>query len=164
VKFNDIEINVLDQKSIDAAKAQMPGMGVALAVASELIRRIAEGQIVSIEQIPGEYAPLGELARLPAKIPLNMSTLEITNTNLAKDFIAYKEKHFFVSTINRRSSAALAYGGLYAETMAWEWNPATNTRGSCVGQDASGEDSLMAHKRVCENLRTHGVVELPEED
>lgn len=66
---------------------------------------------------------------------------------------------FFVSTINRESSAALAYGATYAETMAWEFDRTTNTRGHLVAMDEAATDSIVGHIRVCEALHKHGSVD-----
>ena len=77
---------------------------------------------------------------------------------LAKSFISCNGKHYFVSTINRESSAMLAHGDLYAETIAWEWNPETNTRGEQVKQDSSYENSLEGHKRVMDFIYHGGLI------
>ncbi len=77
---------------------------------------------------------------------------------LAKSFISTNDKHYFISTINRESSAMLAYGSIYAETIAWEWNPETNTRGEQVKQDESCENSLEGHKRVIDFIYNGGLI------
>ena len=77
---------------------------------------------------------------------------------LAKSFISCNGKHYFVSTINRESSAVLAHGDLYAETIAWEWNPETNTRGEQAKQDESCMDSLEGHKRVMDFIYHGGLI------
>ena len=78
---------------------------------------------------------------------------------LAKSFISTNDKHYFVSTINRESSAALAYGHVYAETIAWEWNPETETRGKIVWQDEAYRDSLVGHNRVVDFINSGGLEE-----
>lgn len=77
---------------------------------------------------------------------------------LAKSFISTNDKHYFISTINRESSAMLAHGSIYAETIAWEWNPETNTRGEQVKQDESWQDSLEGHKRVIDFIYNGGLI------
>ena len=52
----------------------------------------------------------------------------------------------------------LAYGSIYAETIAWEWNPETNTRGEQVKQDESCENSLEGHKRVIDFIYNGGLI------
>lgn len=60
-----IEIDVLSQASITAAKAALPGWGVGLAVAAELARRILSGEVCRASQLPQEYASLGAVFQLP---------------------------------------------------------------------------------------------------
>jgi len=86
------------------------------------------------------------------------------DNKLKQDDIEFNGKTFFVSTINRESSASLNYRSMYAETMVWEINPETRLRGAFVGQDEHAENSLYAHNRVCENLRKYGTVDEPDED
>ncbi|APC19482.1 hypothetical protein BLL42_27495 (plasmid) [Pseudomonas frederiksbergensis] len=52
------DLNPFCQVSITAAKAQYPGLGVGPAVATELLYRIASGEITSRDQIPAEYQHL----------------------------------------------------------------------------------------------------------
>lgn len=74
------------------------------------------------------------------------------STPLAQTYLYVGDKAFFVSTIDRQSSAALAYGATYAETMAWEWNPTTKERGRIVTQDEASSGSLCGHIRVMEAI------------
>lgn len=60
------------------------------------------------------------------------------------------ERAYFVSTIDRESSAALAYGARYLETMVWRWENKTRT-----DLIYSGEGSTE-HFRVCKHLMVHG--------
>lgn len=69
---------------------------------------------------------------------------------------------FRVSTINRDSSAALAPGLRYAETMVWEREdpPSGCTRdGRLVGQSEGPENSVEVHFRMCRALRERGSLE-----
>lgn len=66
MNFKGIEIDVLSQTSIDAAKSQMPSQGVGPSVASELLELIGTGQVTSFSQLPREYSHLGRMANLPA--------------------------------------------------------------------------------------------------
>ena len=54
-----IEINPLNQASIDAAKALAPDEGIGPAVAGELLALINRGAITT-DQLPSEYAHLGK--------------------------------------------------------------------------------------------------------
>lgn len=76
---------------------------------------------------------------------------------IAQTYLYREGKCWFVSTINRVSSAALAMGATYAETMAWEFEPETKQRGPLVAQEEAPTDSLYAHIEVCESLHRHGV-------
>ena len=75
---------------------------------------------------------------------------------LIKSHVFHDGKCFFVSTINRESSAVEAYGMTYAETMAWEWFQESGSRGDLVAQDEASSDSLRGHFRVCEKLAATG--------
>lgn len=60
-----IEVDPLNQQSIDAAKSTAPGVGIGPAVASELIARIAAGTVTSSSELPPEYRRLGLIVGLP---------------------------------------------------------------------------------------------------
>ena len=68
----------------------------------------------------------------------------------------YGDKCFFVSTLNRESSAALAYGATYAETMAWDCDPETGARGVMVGMSDSPTGSIRGHIAACTRLHETG--------
>lgn len=70
---------------------------------------------------------------------------------------------FFVSTINRDSSAMEAYGRRYAETIVWQWDEEKRERGSIVGMGESGEFSIRRHQDIVACLYKHGTVEVPDE-
>ena len=89
---------------------------------------------------------------------------EFVNKTLAQTEVLHGDKWFFVSTINRRSSAALAYGRIYSETLVWEWNRKTAKKGDMVGQDEHCEDSIFAHQRMVQRLFNTGKCEEPDDD
>lgn len=72
------------------------------------------------------------------------------NESLLKSYVFHGDKCFFVSTIDRQSSSMM--GGRYAETMAWDFDWASNERGSIIGQDEAPEGSINGHIRVCRRL------------
>lgn len=74
---------------------------------------------------------------------------EFVNKTLAQTEVLHGDKWFFVSTINRRSSAD---GQIYAETLVWEWDRKTAKRGDMIGQDENCKDSLFAHQRMVQRL------------
>lgn len=78
------------------------------------------------------------------------------STSLIQSQVRHGDSWFYVSTINRKSSAAIAYGSTYSETLAWEFDPVAKTRGGIVAQDESATDSLAGHFRVCEKLAKGG--------
>lgn len=78
---------------------------------------------------------------------------------LAQTHVWHGEKAFYVSTINRQSSAIFYYSRIYAETLVWEWNPETRQRGDLIGQDEHCEDSLFAHQRMVQRLFDTGKCE-----
>lgn len=69
---------------------------------------------------------------------------------LAQTHVWHKGQRFFVSTINRECSAT--EGGIYAETLVWEWDAEVGGRGGLVGQDEAAMDSLAAHFRMVKRL------------
>lgn len=78
------------------------------------------------------------------------------STTLIQSYVMHGETCFFVSTINRASSAELAYGSTYAETLAWVVDVETKQRGDIVAQDEASTGSMKGHFRVCEKLAATG--------
>ena len=89
---------------------------------------------------------------------------DYTNKTLAQTLVWYRDKGFFVSTINRKSSAWLAYGRIYSETLVWEWDSVAKKRGDMIGQDEDCEDSLFAHQRMVQRLFDTGKCEEQDDD
>lgn len=77
---------------------------------------------------------------------------EYMNKTLAQTYVWRDGKGFFVSTINRQSSAQFGYNHIYAETLVWEWDRESKQRGKMIGQDEHCEDSLFAHQRMVQRL------------
>lgn len=80
-----------------------------------------------------------------------------SDTRLAKSYIWYGKQCFFVSTIDRESSAALAYGARYAETMIWIFDWDKNERGELIHQGEDSEGCIDLHMAVCSQLHRHGI-------
>lgn len=74
-----------------------------------------------------------------------------------QSYLWHGDRAFFVSTIERESSA-IAAPGRYNETMAWEWDPTTKERGEIVGMDETVKGSLAAHYRVVDALYVTGTM------
>lgn len=64
-----------------------------------------------------------------------------------KSYVWHDNKCYFVSTINRDSSAP--YGGRYAETLVWEYDWDGRERGDLVGQTGGCEGTIVAHQWMC---------------
>jgi hypothetical protein len=75
---------------------------------------------------------------------------------LAQTYVQHKGRWFFVSTINRRSSAMTETELWYAETLVWEWNPETRKRGRMVGQCEGARNSIVTHQEVMGQLYHYG--------
>jgi hypothetical protein len=75
---------------------------------------------------------------------------EPINTRIIQTYVTHKGKEYFISTINRESSSM--YGGIYAETLVWEWDRETRERGDLVGQDEGSRDSIRAHLQMVERI------------
>lgn len=75
----------------------------------------------------------------------------IATTRVWHDGIAYD-----VSTIDRQSSAALAYGATYAETIVFEVLPG-GERGNIVHQDEAPTGSIRRHQQIVVTLHECGV-------
>ena len=75
-------------------------------------------------------------------------------TTLIQSYVFRDGKCFFVSTIDRDSSSLL--GGRYAETMAWEIDPATKQRGELIGQGECVQGFIGEHQRACLSLYQTG--------
>lgn len=65
---------------------------------------------------------------------------------------SYVLGQWFVSTIFRRSSAAINNAPMYYETLVWRLDSKTNERGEMIHQD----EGKSAHFKVCELLMQGG--------
>ena len=82
---------------------------------------------------------------------------EYVNKTLAQTLVWHGNKGFFVSTINKKTSAMLSYGRTYSETLVWEWDSIAKKRGDLIGQDTHGEDCLSKlGKKTPSKLRLVG--------
>jgi hypothetical protein len=82
---------------------------------------------------------------------------------LIQSYVRHGDKWFFVSTMNRESSALAAYGMVYAETLVWEWDAEKRERGRIVAQGEGGQDSIYAHLAMCKRIAETGSPEGQEE-
>ena len=80
--------------------------------------------------------------------------------HVIKTYVWHEDKCFFVSTIERESSA-MGNPSRYNETMVWEYNWDASERGALIHQDEAGRGSLRAHQNIVEKLHATGK---PRED
>lgn len=77
------------------------------------------------------------------------------DTRKLKSYVWHGDACFFVSTIERDSSAAISPPPRYFETIAWEYNWDTAERGEQVDMDGDGP-ALDQHFAMCRQLFTNG--------
>jgi hypothetical protein len=83
---------------------------------------------------------------------------------LIQSYVWYGDACFFVSTINRESSAALAQGAVYAETMVWRYDYVERERGEFLGQAEGANGSIRMHLDVCRCIYESGRMDRGEEE
>lgn len=83
------------------------------------------------------------------------------NKTLIQSYVHHDGKCFFVSTIDRDSSAMA--GGRFAETLVWEFDMATKARGNIVGQDGGARGSIAKHIAMCQRIFETGLCDEPGE-
>lgn len=79
-----------------------------------------------------------------------------SNDRVIKTYVWHGEKCFFVSTIERNSSAAAAPGTRYNETIVWEFDWEKNERRLMVFQTSCAPGSIVAHQRTVEAIHDVG--------
>ena len=81
-----------------------------------------------------------------------------------KSYVWHGDDCFFVSTIERDSSASLPPPlPRFNETLAWQYDYETMERGDIVATDGDFQGCLRTHFAVCEQLAKHGRVQLEED-
>ena len=81
---------------------------------------------------------------------------------IIKSYVWHDGKCFFVSTIDRDSSAL--QGGRYAETIVWEFDWPTQKRGAILHQDGHIRGSITQHMLICQCLHDQGKPEIEERE
>jgi hypothetical protein len=83
------------------------------------------------------------------------------NERLLKTYVWHRPtgKCFFVSTIERDSSAAITPTPRFNETIAWEYDWDTQERGKIVGMEGEGNDEVTQHMDVVRQLSVKGEVD-----
>jgi len=80
----------------------------------------------------------------------------LKDKKIIQSFVWYKDKRYFVSTIERDSSADLG-PRRYNETIVWEWAENKN-RGEMLTQESDSQGSIKMHNEICLKLYNNGVV------
>ena len=78
------------------------------------------------------------------------------DNSVIKSYVWHNGKCFFVSTIERDSSAMLN-PGRYNETIVWEYDWAKAERGKMIHQGEDGKGCIGTHLRVCKDFYLCGM-------
>lgn len=84
---------------------------------------------------------------------------EHKDKTLVQTYVWHGDKVFFVSTINRVSSAALANGATYSETLVWDCGANAGDKRRLIGSDSHLTDSIYAHQRMVQRIFDTGSCE-----
>ena len=87
----------------------------------------------------------------------------MSDTRLIKSYVWHGEECFYVSTIDRDSSAVLG-PRRFAETIVWKFNWATQERTELISTHGGLAGSIFAHFQVCQFLHETGSPEIPEDN
>ena len=77
------------------------------------------------------------------------------NNKVMQSYVWHDDKCFYVSTVNRESSATHG-GGTYAETMVWEYDYDSRSRGDIVGEGEFLTGSIFTHLAICKRIHETG--------
>ena len=80
----------------------------------------------------------------------------MNDNSVAKTYISHNGKWFFVSTIERDSSA-MEGPRRYNETIVWEYE--NDTRGEMLFQDGDSKGSIRTHQKIVDRLFKTGRAE-----
>ena len=86
----------------------------------------------------------------------------MSDDRVIKSYVWHGEKCFFVSTIERESSAAMAYGARYNETLVWEYDWERQKRWGLLYQEEDAKGSISRHLCVCMALYRDGTLEVDD--
>jgi hypothetical protein len=79
----------------------------------------------------------------------------IDNT-IIQSFVWHDGKRYFVSTIERDSSAFLC-SERYNETIVWEWTNQCDGRGKMLLQESDSLNSIEKHIDICTSIYKNGI-------
>ena len=84
------------------------------------------------------------------------------NVTIAQTYVWHEGEGFFVSTIERDSSAMVEPpAGRFFETLCWEWDRDRSCRGKMLFQ-ANGSKTLTKHFDMCVQLFQSGEYKDPD--
>lgn len=81
----------------------------------------------------------------------------MSNDQIIKTHIWHGEQCFFVSTLERESSA-MEGPRRYNETIVWAYNWEKRERGELLHMDEDSTGSIRTHQRIVEKLFEHGEI------
>lgn len=82
---------------------------------------------------------------------------EPISTPVIQSYVHHKDKSFFVSTIERRSSTMESPDVRYNETLVWNWDPVSRERGDLIHQAAEPQGVITRHLLILNALHAFGV-------
>lgn len=85
----------------------------------------------------------------------------MSDSRQIKSYVWHGGKCFFVSTIERDSSA-MEGPRRYNETIVWDYDYEKRERGAMILQEGCTEGSIWMHNRICEALYLSGVYQEAE--
>jgi len=88
---------------------------------------------------------------------------QTADERVIKSYVWHGSDCYFVSTINRESSAMLG-PSRFAETIVWNFDWLKNERKELIHIDGAGRSSLRAHFNTCQKLFDGGAGALRNED
>jgi hypothetical protein len=80
----------------------------------------------------------------------------MNDDRIIKTYVWHKDQCFFVSTIERDSSAMESM--TYNETIVWEYNYERRERGEMIFHDDDSKGSIDTHQRIVESLYSTGLL------
>lgn len=93
----------------------------------------------------------------------NEDMKDTPNSRVMKSYVWHGGKCFFVSTMERESSAAILPSPRYNETMVWEYDWDKAERGEIIAQQGAPMGSIGLHIALCVQLHNNGhIPEVPE--
>ena len=82
---------------------------------------------------------------------------------MVQTYVYHGDKAFFVSTIERDSSACVeAPPPRFSETIVWSWDPKTRERGDIIFMDGGSRYSIREHQECVERIFRTGSPEKTE--